>query len=289
MTRTTPADITAAVLASFEGCEDARLREIMQALARHLHEFAAEVGLTEREWQEAIRVLTATGHITDERRQEFILWSDSLGLSMLVDALANPLPEGATESTVLGPFYVPDSPAREYGESMASEPAGTPAWVHGRVLSSADGSPIAGAELDVWQNGDDRLYAVQRPEAPEDHLRGRYTTREDGSYAFLAVRPVPYPIPYDGPVGKMLDSTGRHPWRPAHIHMIVRAPGYRPVTTHIFDRESEYLDSDAVFAVKPSLLRDFVPRSADDPERPDGIEGDWVSVENDIVLAPAES
>jgi len=286
MTRTTPADITAAVLASFEGCEDARLREIMQALARHLHEFAAEVGLTEREWQEAIRVLTATGHITDERRQEFILWSDSLGLSMLVDALANPLPEGATESTVLGPFYVPDSPAREYGESMMSEPAGTPAWVHGRVLRSADGSPIAGAELDVWQNGDDRLYAVQRPEAPEDHLRGRYSTREDGSYAFLAVRPVPYPIPYDGPVGKMLDSTGRHPWRPAHIHMIVRAPGCRPVTTHIFDRESEYLDSDAVFAVKPSLLRDFVPRSADDPDKPAGIEGDWVSVENDIVLAP---
>ena len=286
MTRTTPADITAAVLASFEGCEDARLREIMQALARHLHEFAAEVGLTEREWQEAIRVLTATGHITDERRQEFILWSDSLGLSMLVDALANPLPEGATESTVLGPFYVPDSPARDYGESMASEPAGTPAWVHGRVLS-VGGSPIAGAELDVWQNGDDRLYAVQRPEAPEDHLRGRYTTREDGSYAFLAVRPVPYPIPYDGPVGKMLDSTGRHPWRPAHIHMIVRAPGYRPVTTHIFDRESEYLDSDAVFAVKPSLLRDFVERSADDPDRPAGVQGDWVSVENDLVLAPA--
>jgi len=288
MTRTTPADITAAVLASFEGCEDARLREIMQALARHLHEFAAEVGLTEHEWQEAIRVLTATGHITDERRQEFILWSDSLGLSMLVDALANPLPEGATESTELGPFYVPDSPARDYGESMASEPAGTPAWVHGRVLS-VDGSPIAGAELDVWQNGDDRLYAVQRPEAPEDHLRGRYTTREDGGYAFLAVRPVPYPIPYDGPVGKMLDSTGRHPWRPAHIHMIVRAPGYRPVTTHIFDRESDNLDSDAVFAVKPSLLRDFVPRSADDPDKPPGVDGDWVSVENDIVLAPAEA
>jgi hydroxyquinol 1,2-dioxygenase len=287
MSRTTPADITAAVLASFEGCDDNRLREVMQALARHLHAFATEVGLTEREWQEAMRVLTATGHITDERRQEFILWSDSLGLSMLVDALANPLPDGATESTVLGPFYVPGSPAREYGESMAAEAAGTPAWVHGRVLS-VDGSPIAGAELDVWQNGDDRLYAVQRPEAPEDHLRGRYTTREDGSYAFLAVRPVPYPIPYDGPVGAMLQSTGRHPWRPAHIHMIVRAPGYRPVTTHIFDRESEYLDSDAVFAVKPSLLRDFVPRSADDPARPAGVDGDWVSVENEIVLAPGE-
>jgi catechol 1,2-dioxygenase len=284
--RTTPADITAAVVKSFEHADDARLREIMQALARHLHAFAGEVGLTEREWRRAIDVLTATGHITDDRRQEFILWSDSLGLSMLVDALANPLPEGATESTVVGPFYVPGSPAREYGESMAAEPAGTPAWVHGRVLG-VDGSPIAGAELDVWQNGDDLLYAVQRPEAEEDHLRGRYTTREDGSYAFVGVRPVPYPIPYDGPVGHMLEATGRHPWRPAHIHMIVRAPGYRSVTTHIFDRESEYLDSDAVFAVKPSLLRDFVPRTADDLDTPAGVHGDWVSVENDIVLAPA--
>jgi catechol 1,2-dioxygenase len=284
--RTTPADITASVIASFEACEDPRLRELLQTFARHLHAFATEVGLTQEEWGRMIEELTATGHITDDRRQEFILWSDSLGLSMLVDALANPLPEGATESTVLGPFYVPGSPAREYGENMAHEPAGTPAWVHGRVLS-VDGSPIAGAELDVWQNGDDKLYAVQRPEAEEDHLRGRFTTREDGSYAFLAVRPVPYPIPYDGPVGKMLDSTGRHPWRPAHIHMIVRAPGYKPVTTHIFDRESEYLDSDAVFAVKPSLLREFVAHSSDEPDTPAGIGTDWVSCENDIVLAPA--
>ena len=283
--RTTPEDITAAVVSSFEGADDARLREIMQALARHLHAFAAEVGLTEDEWKQAIDQLTATGQITDERRQEFILWSDALGLSMLVDAMAHELPAGATESTVLGPFYVPGSPAREYGESMALEAAGTPAWVHGRVLG-VDGSPIAGAELDVWQNGDDQLYAVQRPEAEEEHLRGRYTTREDGSYAFLAVRPVPYPIPYDGPVGKMLDATGRHPWRPAHIHMIVRAPGYKTVTTHVFDATSEYLDSDTVFAVKPSLLRDFVQRSADDPEKPAGVDGDWVSVENDIVLAP---
>ena len=268
--RTTPADITAAAVASFDGADDARLRELMQALVRHLHGFATEVGLTQEEWLAAIEILTATGHITDERRQEFILWSDSLGLSMLVDALANPLPSGSTESTVLGPFYLPGAPEREYGESMIGEPAGTPAWVHGRVLSS-DGSPVAGAELDVWQNGDDQLYAVQRPEASEDHLRGRFRTREDGSYAFLAVQPVPYPIPYDGPVGHMLTASGRHPWRPAHIHMIVRAPGYRTVTTHIFDRASEYLDSDAVFAVKPSLLRDFVTRSADDPERPEGV------------------
>ncbi len=285
-TRTTPADITATVLASFDRCPDPRLRELLQALVRHLHGFAVEVGLSEDEWRELIAELTATGDITDDRRQEFILFSDALGLSMLVDALAHQLPAGATESTVLGPFYVPGSPLRQYGESMLTESTdGIPAWVYGRVLD-VGGAPIAGAELDVWQNGADRLYTVQRPEAPEDHLRGRYLTRDDGSYAFVGVRPVPYTIPDDGPVGTMLSATGRHPWRPAHIHMIVRAPGYRTLTTHIFDAASEYLDSDAVFAVKPSLLREFEVRSADDPERPQSVDGQWVSVENEIVLVP---
>ena len=276
-TRTTPEDITAAVVQSFSGCSDERLRELVQAFARHLHAFATEVGLTQEEWEAGIGILTATGHITDERRQEFILWSDSLGLSMLVDALANPLPEGATESTVLGPFYLPGAPAREYGASIASEPAGDPAWVYGRV-TSVEGEPIADAELDVWQNGDNQLYAVQDPNASDDHLRGRFRTRGDGTYGFVAVRPVPYTIPDDGPVGAMLAATGRHPWRPAHIHMIVRAPGYRTVATHVFDGASEYLDSDAVFAVKPSLLREFVPRDADDAERPAGVDGAWFSV-----------
>jgi hydroxyquinol 1,2-dioxygenase len=285
--RTLPEDITKAVVASFEGCDDARLREVAQSLARHLHAFVREVRLTQAEWEAGIRLLTDTGHITDDRRQEFILWSDSLGVSMLVDALANPLPPGATESTVLGPFYVPGSPLRGYGESIVAEPAGDPAWVHGRVLS-VDGTPVAGAELDVWQNGDNRLYAMQDPDAPEEHLRGRFHTREDGSYAFVAVRPVPYTIPDDGPVGAMLSATGRHPWRPAHIHVIVRAPGYRTVATHVFDGASEWLDSDAVFAVKPSLLRTFERRGADDPSRPPGIEGEWYSVENDLVLVPAD-
>ena len=266
--RTTPADITARARARFDGCADPRLRELMQALVGHLHAFAVEVGMTEDEWRQLIATATDTGNITDERRQEFILWSDALGLSMLVDALAHELPAGATESSVLGPFYVPGSPRREYGESMVVEPgASVPALVHGRVLD-LDGDPIPGAELDVWQNGADMLYAVQRPEAEEDHLRGRYLTRDDGSYAFVAVRPVPYPIPHDGPVGRMLAATGRHPWRPAHIHIVVRAPGYNTVTTHVFDAASEYLDSDAVFAVKPSLLRTFRERSPDDPERP---------------------
>ena len=283
--RTTPEAITEAALASFEGAVDPRLRELLEALTRHLHGFVREVGLTEEEWEKAVAVLTATGHITDERRQEFILWSDALGLSMLVDALANPLPAGATESTVLGPFYVAGSPLREYGESIAAEPAGDPAWVFGRVLDP-DGAAVPGAELDVWQNGDNRLYAVQDPDAPEAHLRGRFRTRADGTYGFVAVRPVPYTIPDDGPVGRMLAAAGRHSWRPAHIHMIVRAPGFRTLATHIFDSASPYLDSDAVFAVKPSLLREFVARRPDDPDLPAGIVGGWYSVENDIVLAP---
>jgi protocatechuate 3,4-dioxygenase beta subunit len=276
-------EISAAVVASFDATPDPRLRELMQALVRHLHAFAVETGLTEREWARAIAEVTATGHITDDVRQEFVLWSDTLGLSMLVDALAHPSSTAATESTVLGPFYAPGSPLREYGASMIEAPAGVPTLVHGRVLG-VDGAPIADAELDVWQNGDNRLYAVQDTESDEDHLRGRYRTRADGTYAFVGVRPVPYTIPSDGPVGQMLTRTGRHPWRPAHIHMIVRADGYQSVTTHIFDAESAYLDSDAVFAVKPSLLRDFIPRGADDPERPAAIEGDWCSVENTIRL-----
>lgn len=285
--RTTPEQITQQVVSSFDTAPP-RLREVMSALVCHLHAFAIEVGLTNEEWVEAINVLTATGHITDERRQEFILWSDALGFSMLVDALEHDLPEGATESTVLGPFFVANSPLREYGENIAEQAAGDPTWVYGRVVA-LDGTPLAGAELDVWQNGDNRLYAVQDPNAPEEHLRGRFTTREDGTYAFIAVRPVPYPIPDDGPVGRMLSSAGRHPWRPAHIHIIARAPGHRTLTTHVFDSTSDYLDSDAVFAVKESLLRTFTPRSASDPETPAGITGDWYSVENDLVLAPGEA
>jgi hydroxyquinol 1,2-dioxygenase len=284
---TEPGEITAAVIESFDGCADPRLRRLMQALVRHAHALVQEVQLTPAEWQQAIDTLTATGHVTDERRQEWVLWSDALGLSMLVDAVEHRLPRGATESTVLGPFYVAGSPLREYGDSIAEDAAGIPTLVHGHVCN-LEGEPIAGAELDVWQNGDDRLYAVQRPEAPEDHLRGRFITRPDGSYAFLAVRPVPYPIPDDGPVGAMLDATGRHPWRPAHIHMIVRAEGYRTLTTHVFDGASEYLESDAVFAVKRSLVREFVARDANDPETPAGVDGEWFSVHNDLVLA-AES
>lgn len=282
---TTPDDITAAVLASFGECPGERLATVMRSLTTHLHAFVKDVALTEEEWRTAIGILTATGHITSGKRQEWILWSDALGVSMLVDALSNRTPDGATESTVQGPFYVPGAPLRAYGERIDEMPAGEPLWVHGSVRS-LDGRPLPGAELDVWQNGDNELYAVQDPEAPENHLRGRFTARDDGSYGFVTVRPAPYPIPYDGPVGQMLSATGRHPWRPAHIHVIVRAPGHKSLTTHIFDSQSEHIDGDAVFAVKPSLLRELTAHPASDPHRPAGVTGPWWSLTSDFVLAP---
>lgn len=279
-----PEDITAAVLASFGGCRDARARELMEALTRHLHGFVTEVRLTRGEWERAVAILTRTGEITDEHRQEFVLWSDALGVSMLVDALATDRPAGTTESTVVGPFWAAGSPLRAYGESISEQSGGEPVHVSGRVTGES-GQPVSAAEIDVWQNGVNRLYAVQDPEAPEAHLRGRFRSRANGEYAFLGIRPTPYPIPADGPVGSMLAATGRHPWRPAHIHVAVRAAGYEPVATHIFDADSEYLDSDAVFAVKPSLVKHFVPRAPDDPERPAGVSGSWYSVHMDFVLS----
>jgi catechol 1,2-dioxygenase len=189
---------------------------------------------------------------------------------------------------VLGPFYVPGAQPRQYGDHLAEQPAGEPAWIHGHVRS-LDGRALAGAELDVWQNGANELYAVQDPDAPEHHLRGRFETRADGSFAFVAVRPTPYPIPADGPVGHMLDASGRHPNRPAHLHVIVRASGHRTLATHLFDGASPHLDSDAVFAVKPSLVRSFVRRDAEDPNRPDGVNGTWWSLQNDFVLVPSDA
>ena len=283
---TTTRDITDEVVERFGKCPDDRLRLLIQALVRHLHAFTTEVQLTDAEWRTAIERLTDTGHLTSEVRQEWILWSDTLGLSMLVDLLGHPAPAGATESTVLGPFYVPGSPERAYGERIDEQAAGEPLWVAG-VVRSLDGTPLAGAELDVWQNGENELYAVQDAQAPEDHLRGRFRTREDGSYGFLAVPPTAYPIPDDGPVGQMLTATGRHPWRPAHIHLIVRAEGHRTLTTHVFDAASRYLDSDAVFAVKPSLVRTITRHSAGTGPPPVPVDREWWSLEFEIVLVPS--
>jgi len=295
-------ELTDVVIDRLQATPDPRLRLIMSSLVRHLHGFVADVRLTQDEWLAAVRFLTQTGQICDDRRQEFILLSDTLGVSMLVDLLAGPSGEGvagfATESTVLGPFYVANSPDRELGASIAEQPSGEPAWVSGRV-TDIDGTPIGGATLDVWQNADDMLYAVQNPDSPATNLRGKFRTRPDGSFAFLGVRPTDYPIPDDGPVGRSLAATGRHPWRPAHLHVIVSAPGYQSVATHIFDAASKYLDSDAVFAVKSSLVRDFTrhePAAAGEATAPDGARvpdgvppgSAWYSLKHDFLLSPAE-
>jgi hydroxyquinol 1,2-dioxygenase len=286
--RRSPEQIANDVLASFAACRDERLREIMQALVAHLHSLAHEVRLTRDEWARAMTVLAQTGRMTSGDRQEFVLWSDTLGLSMGVDALADDRDPRATESTVEGPFWAPDAPIRGQGDSIAEQSGGEPLWMHGRVVD-VDGNPIADAEIDVWQNGPNQLYAIQDPAAPRDHLRGKFKTQSDGTYAFLAVRPTPYPIPEDGPVGAMLRATGRSPWRPAHIHVAVIAPGYQSLITHIFDSASDFLDSDAVFAVKQSLIKTFVERDATDPARPHGINDRWSSAEVDFVLDVAHS
>lgn len=260
-------DITAEVLERFSQTPDPRLRQIILALVNHLHAFVKEVGLTEAEWFQAIEILTEAGRMCSDKRQEFILFSDTLGVSMVVDLIDHPKPDGATESTVFGPFHRLGAPELPAGGNIAHrDKTGTPTLVSGRVLD-LDGKPIAGALLEVWQTQSSGLYDSQDPSLGGDlHMRGRFRSDDEGRYLIRTVLPVHYPIPSDGPVGRMLRATGRHPWRPAHIHFVVSADGYEPVTTHIFDRHDEYLGSDAVFAVKDSLICDFVRHDSADGE-----------------------
>jgi protocatechuate 3,4-dioxygenase beta subunit len=253
------------VAASFDNTPDPRLKQIMTSLVRHLHDFVKDVELTEEEWGFAVEFLTRTGHMSDDVRQEFILLSDVLGVSMLVETINHRTGGQSTESTVLGPFHVVESPPRELGSNIALDGKGQPCLVSGKV-TGPDGEPLAGALVDVWQANDDGFYDVQQPGIqPERNLRGLFTVDDEGRFWFRSVVPRYYPIPADGPVGQLLAATGRHPYRPAHLHFIVAAPGYRPVTTHVFVADSPYLDSDAVFGVKDSLVRD-VPE-VDDPAR----------------------
>jgi hydroxyquinol 1,2-dioxygenase len=251
--------LTEAVVARLARCEDPRFRQIMTTLIRHLHGFIREVELTEAEWIEAIQFLTATGQKSAGDRQEFILLSDVLGVSMLVDAINHRKPSGATESTVLGPFYAEGAPELPPGADIAHGGPGDPTEVSGRVLA-ADGKPITGAILDVWQTAANALYSTQDPKQDRFNMRGRFKTDDKGAFHFRTVKPVSYPVPIDGPVGKILNAMGRHPMRPAHIHFIVSAPGFEPVATHLFVNGDPYLDSDVVFAVKNSLVVDFKPK-----------------------------
>lgn len=275
------------VLARMQDCDDARLREVMGAVIRHLHALVKEVRPSEAEWMAAIQFLTETGHMCDAWRQEYILLSDTLGVSMLVDAINHRAPSGATESTILGPFHVADAPRRAMGETICLDGKGEPLHVSGRVLG-ADGRPLAGATLDVWQANAEGFYDVQQKGIqPDMNLRGRFTTGADGRYRFRSAKPSSYPIPHDGPVGGLLGRLGRHPYRPGHIHFILSAPGHRPLTTHLFVPDDPYLASDAVFGVKESLVGDF--RQHDDVARAAELEvgNPFWTLAHDFTLAPA--
>lgn len=244
------------VAASFDGTQDPRLRKVLTSLVRHLHDFVKDVELTPNEWAEAIGFLTETGRQCTDTRQEFIMLSDVLGVSMLVESIDNRGTVGITEATVEGPFHMVESPRRSLGDEICRDP-GEVLVVTGQV-TSADGSPVPGAAVDVWHANAEGMYDVQQtvPEAI-GNMRGLFTADRDGRFWFRTIVPAHYPIPDDGPVGKLLDSTGRHPYRPAHIHFEVSAPGLRTVTTHLFVADTPYIDSDTVFGVRESLVREF--------------------------------
>ncbi|OLL21559.1 MULTISPECIES: dioxygenase family protein [unclassified Rhodococcus (in: high G+C Gram-positive bacteria)] len=272
------------VVASFDTCDDPRLKELMVSLVKHVHSFIRETRLTEQEWGTAIEFLTAAGHITDEVRQEFILLSDTLGASMQTINVNHQAREGATESTVFGPFFVEDSPEIEVGGDMAFGAQGEPCRVEGTVTDT-DGNPLAGARIEVWEADEHGLYDVQY-DATKRAARAHLFSREDGSYAFWGLTPTPYPIPHDGPVGKMLDAVGRSPLRASHLHFMVSHPDCRTLVTHIFPEGDEVGWKDAVFGVKSSLIKKF-EQQEDGTPTPDGrvIEGAWSKVRFDIVLS----
>lgn len=255
-----------------------RVREVMACLVKHLHAFAKDANLTQAEWEYAVDFLTRTGQICSGERQEFILLSDTLGLSMLVDAISNRKPAGATESTVLGPFYVANAPVRVMGSNISLDGKGEPCLFTGRVLDMAL-EPIEGACVDVWSDNADGFYDVQQPDLqPKWNNRGRFFTGADGVYSFRGIKPVSYPIPDDGPVGQMLAHLGRHPYRPAHMHYMITAPGFVKLVTHTFVGGDPYLTSDAVFGVKKTLIAPY--------EQVESDEVRWRSP-FDFILVPA--
>lgn len=287
MRNMTESDLTEVVLNRYANTMDPRLREILHCLIRHLHAFVRETRLTDAEWMAGIQFLTATGQISDARRQEMILLSDNLGVSALVNMVSANVPEGATETTVVGPFYVASSPPREWGESILLREANEPALIiHGHVRG-LEGETVPNATIEVWQTDSNGMYDIQDNSQPEDNLRGCYTAKDDGAFLIRTIRPTSYPIPTDGPVGVLLRATERHPYRPAHVHAIVAAPGYQTLTTHLFDSEDTWLDSDVVFAVKESLIRTFsLNRSEDDAEK-FGVPNPFWELANDFVLTRA--
>jgi hydroxyquinol 1,2-dioxygenase len=277
--------LTGEVLEGFAGTEPPRLRELLDGLVRHLHDYAREVRLTEAEWSAAIDFLTRTGQISTASRQEFILLSDILGLSMLTVGIGAPQDPAATEPTVFGPFFVTDAPFVEYGGDVAQGAAGEPCWVQGTVTDT-DGTPVRHAEIEVWEADEDGFYDVQYGDG-RTAGRARLRADEQGRYGFWSVKPAPYPIPHDGPVGELLAATRRSPMRPAHIHFMVAAAGRHTLITHVFAHDSDHLDDDAVFGVKPSLIREFQEMKPGAGPAGRTLDSRWWRLVFDIVLAAA--
>lgn len=275
MRKLTEENITDAAIATLENAATPRLKQVMGSLIKHLHAFIRDVEPTEKEWLVGVKLLTKVGQKCDDVRQEYILFSDVLGATILVDAINHRKQGGATESSVLGPFYLEGAPEVASGSDLTGETQGEPVVVRGRV-KDVQGNPVPAAELDIWQTAPNGLYDIQDPGQPEFNLRAKVRAGPDGAYEFRTMKPVSYPIPSDGPVGALMRAVGRHFHRPAHIHFIVSAKGYEPVITQLFTEGDEYLDSDAVFGVKESLVVDYVKQG----------DGDY-TVEFDFVLEPA--
>ena len=280
------AALTAAVLESFAHSESPRFTQIAQSLVRHLHAFITEVGLTEEEWASGVEFLTRVGHVTTDQRQEFILLSDVLGVSMQVIGVNHQRPAGATESTVFGPFFVASSPRFAIGEDIAGGAPGDPLYIDG-VVRALSGEALPDARIEIWQADDEGHYDVQLAGLPAPRGRGHLFTGPDGRYAFWTVRPSAYPIPNDGPVGDLLAAARRSPMRPAHIHFMITAPGYQTLVTHVFVADDPYLDSDAVFGVKSSLITPFIRHEPG--LAPDGAPraAPYFTARYDFTLAPA--
>ncbi|KIV86045.1 hypothetical protein PV11_01685 [Exophiala sideris] len=261
-----------------------RMREVMTSLTRHLHDFAREVELTVDEWMEGVQMINWAGQMSTEQRNEGQLLCDVVGLESLVDEItykkASEATNLATQSAILGPFFRHDHPTREKGATISSNTPedATPVYMYGQVLDAKTKKPLTNATIDVWEASTNGLYEQQDEKQIDSNLRGKFVTDANGEYAFYCLRPTPYPIPYDGPAGKLVQLLDRHPYRPAHIHLIVLIDGYKPITTQIFDKDSKYLEDDSVFAVKDSLIVEFVPRKNDDKAK--------YELKYDVLMAP---
>jgi hydroxyquinol 1,2-dioxygenase len=278
-------DLTQAVLATFSHSKSERYQQVMQSLVRHLHAFIKDVELTEDEWFKAIDYLTRTGHITDDKRQEFVLLSDVLGVSMLVIDINNKQFVDATASTVFGPFFFEGSPLFANGDDIANGASGEPCFMQGRVLATT-GEPLPDAHIEIWQADDNGFYDVQNKESTQVYGRGHLHADSKGDYYFWSVRPEAYPIPNDGPVGELLDAANRSPMRPAHVHFMITVPGYKTLITHVFKEGDQYLDSDAVFGVRSSLITNFErhePGAAPDGKK---LDVPFYTMHYDFLLPP---